>query len=36
MKVQDPVKAKSLKSSPSVGDFHGTGIELWAGFGPNG
>jgi hypothetical protein len=22
--------------SPAVGDFYGTGIEIWAGFGPNG
>ena len=28
--------AKSLERSPAVGDFYGTGIESWAGFGPNG
>ena len=22
--------------SPAVRDFYGTGIEIWAGFGPNG
>ena len=27
---------KSLKRSPAVGDFYGTGIEIWAGFGLNG
>ena len=26
--------AKSLYRSPAVGDFYGTGIEIWAGFGP--
>ena len=26
--------AKSLERSPAVGDFYGTGIEIWAGFGP--
>ena len=25
---------KSLERSPAVGDFYGTGIEIWAGFGP--
>ena len=25
--------AKSLERSPAVGDFYGTGIEIWAGFG---
>ena len=29
--VVDP---KSLERSPAVGDFYGTGIEIWAGFGP--
>ncbi len=24
------------KSSPAVEDIYGTGIEIWAGFGPNG
>jgi hypothetical protein len=24
----------SDKRSPAVGDFYGTGIEIWAGFGP--
>ena len=24
----------SLERSPAVGDFYGTGIEIWAGFGP--
>ena len=24
------------KSSAAVGDFYGTGIEIWAGFGPIG
>ena len=28
--------AKSLERSPAVGDFYGTGIEIWAGFGPIG
>ena len=28
--------AKSLERSPAVGDFYGTGIEFWAGLGPNG
>ena len=27
-------KAKSLYRSPAVGDFYGTGIEIWAGFAP--
>ena len=27
-------QAKSLERSPAVGDFYGTGIEIWAGFGP--
>ena len=26
--------AKSLERSPTVGDFYGTRIEIWAGFGP--
>ena len=26
--------AKSLERSPAVGDFYGTRIEIWAGFGP--
>ena len=30
------MKSKSLWRSPAVGDFYGTGIEIWAGFGPNG
>ena len=25
---------KSLERSPAVGDFYGTRIEIWAGFGP--
>ena len=25
---------KSLERSPAVGDFYGSGIEIWAGFGP--
>ena len=25
---------KSLERSPAVGNFYGTGIEIWAGFGP--
>ena len=25
---------KSLERSPAVGDFYGTGIEIWAGIGP--
>ena len=28
------VRAKSLERSPAVGDFYGTRIEIWAGFGP--
>merc|ERR1712051_1103506 len=30
------LQAKSLYRSPAVGDFYGTGIEFWAGFGPVG
>ena len=30
------LQAKSLQRSPAVGDFYGTGIETWAGFGPVG
>ena len=30
------VPAKSLKRSPTLGDFYGTGIEIRAGFGPIG
>ena len=26
----------SKERSPTVGDFYGTGIEIWAGFGPIG
>ena len=26
--------SKSLERSPAVGDFYGSGIEIWAGFGP--
>ena len=29
-------QSKSLQTSPAVGDFYGTGIEIWAGFRPNG
>jgi hypothetical protein len=29
-------KTKVIIESPVVGDFYGTGIEIWAGFGPNG
>ena len=28
------VQPKSLERSPAVGDFYGTRIEIWAGFGP--
>ena len=28
------IPTKSLERSPAVGDFYGTGIEIWAGFGP--
>ena len=28
------VVSKSLERSPAVGDFYGTGIEIWAGFWP--
>ena len=28
--------SKSLERSPAVGDFYGTRIEIWAGFGPVG
>ena len=28
------LKAKSLERSPAVGYFYGTGIEIWAEFGP--
>jgi len=31
MTHRDP---KSLERSPAVGDFYGTRIEIWAGFGP--
>ena len=27
------LRAKSLQRSPTVGDFYGTGIEIWARFG---
>ena len=27
------MQTKSLERSPAVGDFYGTGIEIWAGFG---
>ena len=27
-------QSKSLQRSRAVGDFYGTGIEIWAGFGP--
>ena len=27
------VSTKSLQRCPAVGDFYGTGIEIWAGFG---
>ena len=26
-------RSKSLYRSPTMGDFYGTGIEIWAGFG---
>merc|ERR1719362_418696 len=29
-----PLLTKSLERSPAVGDFYGTRIEIWAGFGP--
>ena len=32
--VQSNPQAKSLERSLAVGDFYGTGIEIWAGFGP--
>ena len=28
------VHSKSLERSPAVGDFYGTRIEIWPGFGP--
>ena len=28
------LRSKSLERSPAVGDFYGTRIEIWAGFGP--
>ena len=28
------MEPKSLERSPAVGDFYGTRIEIWAGFGP--
>jgi hypothetical protein len=31
---QPELGTKSLERSPAVGDFYGTGIEIWAGFGP--
>ena len=30
------IEPKSLERSPAVGDFYGTRIEIWAGFGPIG
>ena len=36
LKMSDVLYAKSLERSPAVGDFYGTGIEIWAGFGLNG
>ena len=30
------LQSKSLWRSHAVGDFYGTGIEIWAGFGPVG
>ena len=30
------LESKSLQRSPKVGDFYGTGIEIWAGYGPIG
>ena len=32
----ETLQPKSLERSPAVGDFYGTGIEIWAGFGPIG
>ena len=32
----EDLQAKSLYRSPVVAEFYGTGIEIWAGFGPNG
>jgi len=29
-------RGRRRSQSPTVGDFYGTGIEIWAGFGPNG
>ena len=31
---EDCLYTKSLERSPAVGDFYGTRIEIWAGFGP--
>ena len=28
------LRSKSLERSPAVGDFYGTGIKIWPGFGP--
>ena len=30
----DNHEPKSSQKSPAVGDFYGTGIKIWAGFGP--
>ena len=30
------MRNQSLERSPAVGDFYGTRIEIWAGFGPVG
>ena len=28
------LETKSLQRNPTVEDFYGTGIDIWAGFGP--
>ena len=32
----DCTPSKVITESPTMGDFYGTGIEIWAGFGLNG
>ena len=34
--IHKNIQTKSLQRSPTVGDFYGTGIEIWAGLGPVG
>jgi hypothetical protein len=34
VEIFQTLEPKSLERSPVVGDFYGTRIEIWAGFGP--